>query len=247
MRNVILLVCLTLVAADLCHAQTQRYQPERRQHFLVEYKPAKLAYRVTKISQRPNETETRDFYLVEDSTGDRLLLTDRRDFLKQTSEHEVLDLSTKELLRSVVQYPYKSATLRETLEELRNGPKHDDSTFMLTMELNGVSATAKLGAWSSGTERDALSSLRRSATAQFIERVERLRPLIGRGELAMFCVSLFEFFLYQQSCGGASAPFQPAVPDCDFDAEFDFPCSDQQKQKISAAKIDGKDLAGLRY
>ncbi|HEX7151639.1 MAG TPA: hypothetical protein VF618_09145 [Thermoanaerobaculia bacterium] len=247
MRHTTLLITLfILVHTSNGYAQTQRQQRESRQHFQVSYGPAKLSYRITRISQRPNETETRDFYLVEDSNGDRLMLTDRRDFLKQTSEHEVLDLATKEIVRATVQFPYKSATMRETLDEARKNPI-DDSRLEITLELNGVFATAKEAEWVSGTQRDALSSLRRAASGQFMERIERLRPVLGRGELALFCVSLFRFVLYQQACGGVSAPFEPAAPDCAFDAEFDFPCSDQQKQKIATAKAAGTDVTGMRY
>ncbi|HEX9986234.1 MAG TPA: hypothetical protein VGF69_23440 [Thermoanaerobaculia bacterium] len=248
MRNAFVLICLTVVGADLCQAQTQRNQREWRQHFTIEYPPAKLAYRITKITEMPVESLTRELYLVEDGNGDRLLLTHVYDLAEQTVVYEVLDLETKEVVRATTHYPYKSATLRDTLDEARKAAPIPNEQLDVTLELNGVLSTAKQSEWASGAARDARSSLRRAASSRFLERLERLRPISGsRGELTLFCFSLLQLVLYEKECADSGGPLQPAAPDCSFDAEFPYPCSDQQKQKIATAKAAGKELAGMLY
>lgn len=238
MRAAVVVLLILLAGAAPGNAQNV----EVRHHFAASDKRIGATYRVTEIFGMPNDTEDRHTFLVEDTVaGDRLLLTQLRDYLKQTGSYEIMDLQTKERVTATVQYPYKSVTRKETIEEMRN---LDVSTLtpQITIELSGVSAPVVESEWEGAQGRERRSALRRGATAQFLERMERLRPLLGsRGSLSSFCAALLKFVLYHEACNGPVA-FVAAAPDCDFDRAFRYSCSDKQKARVKAAAAEKKIL-----
>ena len=235
--NAILVVALAWRAAGA--------SPETRQHFALKAESFGLSYSITKIVQTPNETEDRDIYLIEDRvSGDRLVVTDRRDFLNQTREVEVVDTDSKEKVISIIQFPYKSATRIDTLEEMRAERKAGIplKNLPITIEMNGVSVTAGNDEWTSDKARDHRSKIRRAASNTFMERLERLRPILGaRGELGTVCRFLIALILNHEACRGP-VTFEPAKPDCQFDASFRYGCSEAQKRRVAAAKSGDKVL-----
>jgi hypothetical protein len=206
---------------------------EVRHHYDATSRRIGASYRVTEIFSMPNETEDRRIFLLEDNeAGDRVLLTETRDYLRQTDSYEILDLQTKERIAAIVQWPYKSATRNETIEEMRAAPAVDPP---ITLESGGVSVSARESEWETPNGRERRSSLRRAATSQFLERLERMRPIIGAsGMLTSFCAALLKFVLYHEACNGPIR-FEPAPPDCDFDAAFRYKCSDAQKARVRQA------------
>lgn len=232
--NTRLLVVAAITVIVCCIAASLHAQPvEVRHHYRAASSRIGNSYGVTEIFAMPNETEDRSTFLLQDDiAGDRLLFTQTRDYLKQISEYEIVDLQTKERLVAIVQWPYKSATRKETIEEMRAMPAVDPT---ITLETGGVSVMAKESEWETPIGRERRSSLRRAATSQFLERLERLRPIIGAsGKLTSFCAALLKFVLYHEACTGP-VRFEPAQPDCDFDAAFRYKCSDAQKAKVQEA------------
>jgi len=162
----------------------------------------------------------------------------------QTREVEVVDTDSKEKVISIIQFPYKSATRLDTLEEMRAERKAGISleNLPITIEMNGVSVTAGNDEWTSDKARDHRSKIRRAASNTFMERLERLRPILGaRGELGTVCRFLIALILNHEACRGP-VTFEPAKPDCQFDASFRYGCSEAQKRKVAAAKSGGKVL-----
>lgn len=235
-----------LVVAVLVIAGTEAAASERRQHFAVKGEDFGLAYSVTKITQTPNDTETREIYLIEDLVShDRLVITDRRDYLNQTREVEAVDLALKEKAVATVSFPYKSATRTETLDEMRAAKKEGTlpADLPVTIDINGVSVTSFEREWTSDKARDRRSSVRRAASNMFMERLERLRPIVGSaGEMGNVCRFLLALVLNHEACRGP-VKFTPAAPDCAFDSSFRYACNDTQKRKIAEAKESGKVLA----
>lgn len=211
---------------------------EVRRHYSFGSSPA--TYRVTAIARSPNNTEDRNLFLVEDVNGDRLTIEHRRDYLEQTSVHEIVDLQTKEFVRATVRLPFKSATREETIKEYRANPSLFEGTDAPVMiELNGVSAQAKETDWLGAKMREQRSTLRRAATAQFLERLERLRAVGGSDHLQIFCTELLRYVLYNEACSSSLQVVQ-VHGDCAFDASFRYACSDQQKARLKKAIESGK-------
>jgi hypothetical protein len=189
--------------------------------------------------QMPNQTETVRLYLIEDS-GDRLTFADIRDYLNQTSVLEVRDTQTKEYVRATVSLPFKSRSRTATAQEARENPDVlKDFDPATTLELNGASAVAKDSEWPRAASRDKRSTLRRAASAQFIERLERLRPIAGgAGQFDPLCARLLRYILYNEPCA-LSVTAEDAFGDCDFDAAFGYPCTERQKDRLKTTVAAG--------
>jgi hypothetical protein len=218
---------------------------EIRRHYEVteQLVPRNVRYVVTEIVTSAGEAETRSVYLVEESNGDRFVLMDRIDFLTQESVKEITDLATKEYARATAYMPYKASTRTETIAEMKRlKGASADADWSTVLDVNGVTAEGVDGGCASPAWRDQRSALRRAATPQFLERLERMRPLLSRAAtLTMFCYGLLRFVLYEEACDSRvrTAELQP---DCTYDASFGFPCTEKQKQKIAQAAAQNKVL-----
>lgn len=172
-----------------------------------------------------------------------MTLTYTRDYLDQTSVLEILDLQTKEYVRATSTFPFKSATREETIKEARANPalfeSHDPFNII---ELNGVAAEAKDSEWTTMKTRDRRSNLRRAASAQFLERLERLRSIVAKDPLRLFCAGLLRYVLYNEPCA-SSVTVTQEHGDCDFDALFHYACSDRQKGRLKDAIASGEPRA----
>jgi hypothetical protein len=234
-----------LIVAVLASGAGEAQTSERRQHFAVNDQASGLAYRITKIDQTPNETETREIFLVEDvAVGDRFIVTDRRDYLNQTREVEVADVELKEKAIATIQFPFKSATRVDTIDEMRAAKKAGTlpQNLPVTIDINGVSVAASETEWTSDRSRDNRSKVRRAASSAFLDRLERLRPILGsHGELSNVCRFLLALVLNHEPCRGP-VKFDVAQPDCEFDSSFRYGCSDAQKRRIAKARQSEKVL-----
>jgi hypothetical protein len=230
---------IVLALAPLAAAQ-QYGIIETRHHYHFSDEPSGLRYRMTRIFRMPNNTETRSICLLEEGSGARMTLSDTSDYLAQTNVLEITDLETKDVARVTVRFPYKSATMKETIAEARAHPDLESIDLPTTIEVNGVSAHAKESEWLSERHaRAARSSLRRAGSAAFLERLERLRPIAADRELMLFCIHLLRHVLYDAPCE-EELQAQEAFGDCSFDASFGHPCSERQKQRIEKAVAAGE-------
>lgn len=221
---------------------------DSRQHFEVtdnNEKPV-VRYVVTHIFALHGSTEDRDVFLVRDViNGDRLRLRVTMDYLNQLKIREIVDLETKEYARTTARMPYKTASRDQTIAEMRRaraagklGPWPVEFTLN-AVTVQGTYEHAPTEAW-----RDDRSMLRGAASSAFLERLERLRPLVALESsepLSSMCMAMMRWFVYEESCATDSI-VRPLKPDCAYDAEFGFPCSEQQKQRIRTAADEGRVL-----
>jgi hypothetical protein len=212
-----------------------------RRHYRLTDSRSATSCTITEIEFDAGPAHDRTTYLFEDANGDRLLLSSTRDYLNQTTEVEIVDVATKELVRAAVTHPWESATRAETLAEIRRDPAVGAAwDAPIGIELNGVLVQAKASEWMARGMRDRRSSLRRAAGSPFLDRLERLRAFSGAtSPLRLFCDHLLRYLLLNEACTSAVAQAY-ADPDCRFDAAFRYTCSDQQRQWIARRLAEGE-------
>jgi hypothetical protein len=217
---------------------------DNRQHFEVidnSEKPI-VRYVVTHVFALHGSTEDRDVFLVRDANGDRLRFRITTDYLNQTKLREITDLDTKEFARTTAHMPYKTASRDTTVAAMRRErATGKPAPWPVEFTLNGVTVEGLYESDPPEDWRDSRSMLRAAASSAFLERLERLRPLLGTKPLSSMCAGMFRWFVYEESCASDSI-VRPLQPDCAYDAEFGFPCSEQQKQRVRAAEDEGRKL-----
>lgn len=218
---------------------------DSRQHFEVtdnNEKPV-VRYVVTHIFALHGSTEDRDVFLVRDViNGDRLRLRVTTDYLNQLKIREIADLETKEYARTTARMPYKTASRDETIAEMRRARATGKLVpWPVEFTLNAVTVEGAYEDDPSEAWRDDRSMLRGAASSAFLDRLERLRPLVASQPLSSMCMAMLRWFVYEESCSTDSI-VRPLKPDCAYDAEFGFPCSEQQKQRIRTAADEGRVL-----
>lgn len=233
---------MALAIAPIAGAQ-QYGALEARHHYRYSNEQSGLRYRATKIFRLPNNTESSETWLFEDESGKRMTLVETRDYLRQTKVLEITDLETKDVARVTVQFPFKATTLQETIVEGRAWLATESIDLPMTLEVNGVSFAAKESEWKSERHtRNARSSLRRAGSPVFLERLERLRPIVAGGELILVCHELLRYVLYNVPCREELQP-ERAFGDCSFDAAFGHPCSERQKKRVRESADAGEPSA----
>jgi hypothetical protein len=215
-----------------CSAQPR----ETRKHYEIRSTVASASphYLVTEIATKSRDAQARRIYLVQDSNGDRLVLTLTNHRVHGETVAEITDLATNEFVRAVVPIVRQE---RATVSAAPADPGAAAPTnpAPILVELNGATARLDRNDSRSSEWRESRSTLRRAATSDFLERLERLRAITVPGhELADFCGSLLRYILYNEACA-ATIMIAPLQPDCAYDAAFRYPCSDKQKLLIKRA------------
>jgi len=218
---------------------------EWRSHFEAVDKASGTAYRFTEITQLPDESEDRIYTLVEDTAShDRLVVKQRMNYMDHEASVEITDLDTHETASATSPLPYVSITRSGALDEIHKNPAlRSWRVPSITLSVNGVAQTASETEWLSNVTRDRRSSVRKAASPQFLEKLERMR-VVGASDSPLFhaCGSVLTYLLYNERCRAQDVHTAVAFPDCAFDASFKFSCSEQSKQRIAKAKESGEML-----
>ncbi len=218
---------------------------EWRTHYEARDPKSGVAYKMTEITQLPNETEDRHYTLVEDAASrERLIVKYSMNFFDHEVVVEVTDLDTRETASASSPVPYKSITRSGALDEIHKNPVlRNWRVPSITVNVNGVKETASEGEWLSKSIRDKRSALRKAASPQFLERLERLRS-VGTPDSPLFpvCSNILLYLLYNETCKTPDVHTENAQPDCAFDSSFRFDCSQKSKDRIAKAKENGEKI-----
>lgn len=236
-----------LLAATPLFAQSDGSRPvEWRRHFEGADAKSGVAYKMTEITQLPNTTEDRLYVLVEDATThDRLVVRQVIDYFNHEQLIEVTDLDTKETAKTSRALPYRAITRAGAADEVRKNPElRRQLVVATTLNVNGVEFSASEAEWRTTLAvRDKRSALRRAASPQFLERLERLRVVsAGDSPVGDLCFGLLRGLLYNETCKTEDVEVHAAKPDCTFDASFKFDCSKESKERVARAKAAGETL-----
>lgn len=218
---------------------------EWRQHFESIDEKSHARYRITEITRLPNQTLNETFILIEDVQGhERLQVKHTINFFDHVATLEITDLDTKETAEASSPLGYKSITRAGAIDEIRKDPALRRARIPeITLTVNGVQETASEDEWSSSVIRDKRSALRKAASPQFLERLERLRS-VGTSDSPVFqvCGGVLKYLLYNETCKSPDVHTKIAAPDCAFDSSFRFECSKKSKDRIAAAREKGEKI-----
>lgn len=233
-----------LIVVLLAQTAEVSIQPARefRRHFDASTRNGTPLYEVTVVT-RTKQDEDQHIVLIEDTEGNDYRLTHTRSYFKQETEYEFRDVKRKTWVRTTYAYPYKSRTRDETIAEAKASPKLD---IQLTVETPAAARTAKESDWQHAENaRQWTGEIRESLDPAFVEAMEKMRGglLIGEPILENFCHIVVRYVLHANDCSNTShMELRPAQADCLFDASLGFACSEKQKQRVSEAIAERRQL-----
>lgn len=212
---------------------------ENRQHIIVTSAAGNDDFVVTQISQRSDNLD-RTIILIRTSAGDRLMTTREWDYEKQIAFSEIRDVRSDEFLRATFTYPISTKTRRATLEIVSKNPQLLSIEVPFEISVHGPSRVSGIAShWEDPiTARDWRTRVRQMISPNFLETLELVETsgLLKQPALASIHEMLMGYVLYRTNCNsGAGLSVEPAAPDCGFDKDFSYPCSEDQLKRAKAA------------
>lgn len=234
-----LILILLAQTADVGAAPAREF----RRHFEASTRKGTRLYEMTVIT-RTKPDEDQHLVLIEDNEGNDYRFTHTRSYFKQETEYELRDVKRKTWVKTTYAYPYKSRTRDETAAEAKLGARIDTP---LTVETPSASRTAPESAWNqTENARQWTGEIRDSLDPAFVEAIEKMRGglLVGEPILENFCHIVVHYVLHANDCSNSSnMELRPAQADCSFDASMGFACSEKQKQRVTDAVAEGRELS----
>jgi hypothetical protein len=243
---------LAVVCAPFLVAQQAAAPPsarhEVRQHFIVTSPSGVDDFLLTRI-QDLTEVDDKTVVLIRTVAGAHFIAIHEWNYETQVSYSEIRDEPSGHFLRVSVTYPYATRTRSSTLDLAKKNPKlvSSDIPFEITApgntRLSGIESHWRDPA----TAREWRTRIRQMVSPSFLEDLEIIDSsgLFSDPMMSSLHQFLLQFVLYRTSCDSPSAlKVDPAVPDCSFDKEFGYGCSEDQ---LSRAKAAAEEKATGRY
>jgi len=239
----LLALCIAPFAAAQEAPAPATARHEVRQHFSVTSPSGIDDFLLTRI-QSLTEADDKTVVLIRTATGGHFVATHEWNYEKQVSYSEIRDQRSGDFLRVSVTYPYATRTRSSTLELAKKNPKlvSADIPFEITAPGNSRLSGIESHWRDPATAREWRTRARQMASPSFLEDLEIIDSsgLFSDPMMSSLHQFLLQFVLYRTSCDSAAGiQVAPAVPDCSFDKEFGFACSDDQAGRAKAA-TEGK-------
>lgn len=221
---------------------------EVRQHFTVT-SPSGIDDAVLTRIQNLTEADDKTVVLIRTAAGGHFIATHEWNYETQVSYSELRDERGGDFLRVSVTYPYATKTRSATLELAKKNPKLVSSDIPFEITAPGNSRLSGIEShWRDPiTAREWRTRIRQMVSQSFLEELEIIDSsgMFSDPMLSSLHQFLLQFVLYRTSCDSPSAlRVAAAVPDCGFDKEFGFGCSDDQ---LTRAKAAGEGKTTGRY
>lgn len=214
--------------------------PEIRRHLTAVSPGGVDDFGITQI-QRLSEKDDLTIALIRTVTGDELVAKHEWNYETQVAYTEIRDIRSNEFLRVTSKYTYATKTRTATLEQVSKSPQ--TMTPDVPFEITGPGTSRLSGIESHwrdpATAREWRSRVRQMISPMFLEELEIVDSsgLFSEPALPALHETLMQYVLYRTSCDSmANLHVDPAVPNCDFDKSFGYPCSEVQEKRVSAAK-----------
>lgn len=234
--------------ASAAAASTELDSTARREHFVVRDGKKNLFFELTELVAM-NDTQLDTVLLVWDhGTGLGVRFEARSDYEKKQAVVTAEELHGGSFLRVEFPLPHSGKTIREAIVEGRDNPKLDEAyDGSLTFVTNSVRITTLESQWrDEATARAWRTQLRSSLSPSFLETLERLRELVLGTHPAFNSAATVARRLYHADSGEwgrtSKLVMETAAPDCRFDAEMGYECSEEQLRRIRVAMEAGKPL-----
>jgi hypothetical protein len=210
---------------------------EKRVHYVLSDSAGAKIGEVTQISRR-SVTADRDYTLYRSVDGDELVLESAMIYADPSTEKVIRNVKGDAHVTARIKLPFSGKTRDEVLREYRQNP--DLFAVMpgkLELATNGGEFRVSDDEFKPPSRMRLTKRVRQVVPFDLLEAIERGSTTILATEFAQIIrAELGEFLLYRPECAGDAPAVKTAVPDCDFDAQFGFPCSKTQLTRSKQAR-----------
>ena len=192
---------------------------------------------------RVGDTEEANVVLVRDTaTGDRFVLQRLKSYTNRISTWKISDPKGESSIQASFALPFTKTTRREALQEARDNPLLMTLPTVVTIETNGGTWSNLHTAWDEWSElRQLRHDIRRATSFYILEGIERMRDSVFPQPAAQgFYHIVGRFVIYDTDKEDAGLQSVRAMPNCDFDRSFGWPCTEAQQKRIRKARESGQ-------
>ena len=229
---------LSLLTTTMFAAQT-----ELRSRSNVVGTDKRVHYELAEIV-RLSDSDEANIVLVRDAaTGDRYVLERLRSYTRKTSTWIIRDPKGEAAIQTRFPLPFAAKTRQEVLEEARENPALASVPTILTIETNGGTWSGLETSWDEWSElRKVRHDIRRATSFHLLEGIERMRDSVFAQPAGQGFYDLVAKFVVYDADDPPDARLRSvrAMPNCDFDRAFGFPCSDAQQKRVRKAMERGQ-------
>lgn len=252
----VLLVCGTcVVAAD----EPQRDAPPAprstkrpavmswRRHFVVRDPQKNVVYEVTDMFTFDRTRYYGALLIRDTATRQRMRITHESDYEKKQTTYTAEEMNVSSFVRLEFGMSHSGSTPDEALKEFHtNFDLQKTYDGAITYVTNTVRRTALESQWRDEyAARAWRTELRMSLAPSFLEFIDRLRELVLGPHSELTTAEILFRSLYHGTSdewagSGGTLVVEQAPPDCQFDADMGYECSEAQRKRIRERTKAGK-------
>jgi hypothetical protein len=219
-------------------AVSQDVVSESRVHFELKSQDGLANFTCTVI-ERMSDKLLSSRALLQNSLGERLLISSVHDFEHQTATREIREVGGSDFLRYTMFLPYSAKTMAATRAEAHAHPEllRDSNTKFELSAAGNASISGIANFWKDApTALEWRNRARLMLSAEFLNTLEFLETagIFRERSIPDMDSIVMPLVLYRTECQLDTHLVKTALPpDCGFDGKFGFDCSDKQKETAS--------------
>jgi hypothetical protein len=215
---------------------------ETRTHHVLTDETGKKIGDATRVL-RTSLAIDREYLLYRAVDGDQLVLEEVMSYMTQSTENAIRNIKGDARVAVRYKLPFTGKTRDEIFAEARRNPElwstNPEQAEIIT---NGGSFRITDDEFNSpaGLKK----RLRQVVPFDLLETIERATSTVLATEFATIVrLQIVDLLVYRSQCAGQAPAVAQSIPDCDFDRQFGFPCSEKQAARVKKARQDAAVMA----
>jgi hypothetical protein len=238
---------MLLITTGALELPAEEKVTESRRHFTISRADGVPLGRAT-VVHRSAPTWHRSVVLFRASTGDELVLENPTDYEAKTMAWTIRNVKGDAWITARVVLPFSGTTEAEALAEFQNTETRIFELMRpeLEFETNAGSWKGSEAEWAGDARLEITKQLRMGTPFDLLETIERSvdSAFVNLSDVGLDVADeitheeplILQYLLYRPRCGRDASKAEFAVPDCDYDESFGFPCSEKQLARVKTAK-----------
>lgn len=244
-------IAVLLITTGALELSAEEKVIESRKHFTISRADGVPLGRATAV-YRSAPTWFRSVVLFRAAIGDELVLEDMSDYKAKTLEWTIRNMKGDAWITARVALPFSGTTAAEAYAEFQDTQAQIFKLMRpeLEFETNAGSWKGSETDWAGDARLEITKQLRMGTSFDLLETIERSvdSAFVNLGEVGLDLDDdlardeplILQYLLYRPRCGQNASKAEFAVPDCDYDESFGFPCSEKQLARVKTAKETGE-------